>query len=207
MLRRSYCPRRPVCLLAGPLVYAALPGQVQGIVHDPTHRPIQERTHRPARHPLGPLFHRHHGCQRLLLYPCRPARHLQYRRFQPRIRPPVRQTLLLPPPARHPALSARCRRSPSDCRRPCRGEHGQSGLRHAHHRGHPHRNQRNTRRRPHQLHGHDHRLHARRVHDPRHAPHARRPRAQLDDRRRSPPQHQHRRQRRPPNRSPRHRHR
>ncbi|MGA7524333.1 MAG: TonB-dependent receptor [Acidobacteriaceae bacterium] len=29
-----------VCLVAAPLVYAALLGQVQGIVHDPTHRPI-----------------------------------------------------------------------------------------------------------------------------------------------------------------------
>jgi hypothetical protein len=38
MLRRTLLYLAP--LLAAPLVYAALLGQVQGIVHDPTHRPI-----------------------------------------------------------------------------------------------------------------------------------------------------------------------
>ncbi len=38
MLRKIFLPF--VSLLAAPLVYAALLGQVQGIVHDPTHRPI-----------------------------------------------------------------------------------------------------------------------------------------------------------------------
>ena len=40
MLRRTLLYLAP--LLAAPLVYAALLGQVQGIVHDPTHRPIAE---------------------------------------------------------------------------------------------------------------------------------------------------------------------
>ena len=39
MLRQDICCSSPP-LLAAPLVYAALLGQVQGIVHDPTHRPI-----------------------------------------------------------------------------------------------------------------------------------------------------------------------
>ena len=38
MLRKVFLPLAP--LLAAPLMYAALLGQVQGIVHDPTHRPI-----------------------------------------------------------------------------------------------------------------------------------------------------------------------
>ena len=38
MLRKIFLPL--VSLAAAPLVYAALLGQVQGIVHDPTHRPI-----------------------------------------------------------------------------------------------------------------------------------------------------------------------
>ncbi|MFP5226777.1 MAG: TonB-dependent receptor domain-containing protein [Acidobacteriota bacterium] len=38
MLRRSFLSL--ALLLAAPLVYAAVMGQVQGIVHDPTHRPI-----------------------------------------------------------------------------------------------------------------------------------------------------------------------
>src|SRR5581483_9051258 len=38
MLRRIFPP--VVLLMAAPLVYAALLGQVQGIVHDPTHRPV-----------------------------------------------------------------------------------------------------------------------------------------------------------------------
>jgi outer membrane receptor protein involved in Fe transport len=39
MLRRILLPLAPL-LFAAPLVYAALLGQVQGIVHDPAHRPI-----------------------------------------------------------------------------------------------------------------------------------------------------------------------
>ena len=64
---------------------------------------------------------------------------------------------------------------------------------------------RHTRGRPHQLHGHDHRLRPRRLHDPRHAAHAWRPRTQLADRRRRNSQHQHRPQHRPPDRSQGHR--
>ncbi len=41
MLRRLMPAVALLCLLAGPLAHASLPGQVQGIVHDPQHRPIQ----------------------------------------------------------------------------------------------------------------------------------------------------------------------
>jgi len=40
MLRRLLPALALVCLLAGAQAHASLPGQVQGIVHDPTHRPI-----------------------------------------------------------------------------------------------------------------------------------------------------------------------
>jgi hypothetical protein len=41
MLRRLLPALALLCLLAGPPAHASLPGQVQGIVHDPQHRPIQ----------------------------------------------------------------------------------------------------------------------------------------------------------------------
>ena len=41
MLRRLLPGLALVCLLAAPLVHASVLAQVQGIVHDPTHRPIQ----------------------------------------------------------------------------------------------------------------------------------------------------------------------
>ena len=64
---------------------------------------------------------------------------------------------------------------------------------------------RNSRRQPHHGHGDDHRLRARLLHDPRHAPHARRPSDQLAHRRRLHPQHQDRFQCRPADRPQRHR--
>ncbi len=42
MLRRLLPALTLLCLLAGRIAHASLPGQVQGIVHDPQHRPIQE---------------------------------------------------------------------------------------------------------------------------------------------------------------------
>jgi hypothetical protein len=42
MLRRLLPALALLCLLAGPIAHASLPGQVQGIVHDPQHRPIQD---------------------------------------------------------------------------------------------------------------------------------------------------------------------